>query len=253
MKIAVLVAVVAVVAASAGVATARVEQVQAFLVKHFRPLVEVHAAAFVAYFLVRMLKVMKMMKNSMKWIADKCTYIEQRIDAAAAKSGDVCRHMQQVFLEFDEAANHGLTVEVKWWWVERRLRQLYEDFSNSKAMEKCSYEVVKKTWSMLQLECKMRTLRDVVSYRHFEAELLENDEDMDWALKNMVKAAKYCTFWRPMQISELEQHEVQSCFEELLISQIGERVKEVKQYLEGDDMKKYEGLQLEGFVAGSSR
>ena len=157
------------------------------------------------------------------------------------------------FLEFDEAANPGLTVEVKWWWVDRMLRQLYEDFSNSKAMDKCSYEVVKKTWSMLQLECKMRTLRDVVSYRHFEAELLENDEDMDWALKNMVKAAKYCTFWRPMQISELEQHEVQSCFEELLISQIGERVKEVKQYLEGDDMKKYEGLQLEGFVAGSSR
>ena len=56
-----------------------------------------------------------------------------------------------------------------------------------------------------------------------------------------------------MKVSELEQHEVQSCFEELLISQIGERVKEVKQYLQGDDMKKYEGLQLEGFVAGSSR
>jgi len=41
MKIAVLVAVVAVVAASAGVATAGVEQLQAFLVKHLRPLVEV--------------------------------------------------------------------------------------------------------------------------------------------------------------------------------------------------------------------
>ena len=253
MKIAVLVAVVAAMAASAGVATAGVEQVQALLVKHWRPLVEVHAAAFVAYFLVKMLKVMKKVKNSVDWIADKFTYIEKRIDAAAAKSGDVCRHMQQVFLEFDEAANAGLTVEVKWWWVERRLRQLYEDFSNCKAMEKCSYEVVKKTWTMLQLECKMRTLRDVVSYRHFEAELLEDDEDMDWALKNMVKAAKYCSFWRPMQISALEQHEVQSCYEELLISQIGERVKEVKQYLEGDDMKKYEGLQLEGLVAGSSQ
>ena len=56
-----------------------------------------------------------------------------------------------------------------------------------------------------------------------------------------------------MNLSALEQHEIQSCFEELLISQIGERVKEVNQYLEGDDMKKYEGLQLEGFVAGSSK
>ena len=55
-----------------------------------------------------------------------------------------------------------------------------------------------------------------------------------------------------MQISELEQHEVQSCFEELLISQIGERVKEVKDYIEGDSMQKYAGLQLEGIIGGSS-
>ena len=64
------------------------------------------------------------------------------IDAAAAKSGDVCRHLQQVFLEFDVSLNEGQTVEMKWWWVERRLRQLYEDFSNCKVMEKRSYEVV---------------------------------------------------------------------------------------------------------------
>ena len=98
----------------------------------------------------------------------------------------------------------------------------------------------------------MRTLRDVVSHRHFEAELLEDDDDMEWALNNMVKAAMYCSFWRPMQISELEQHAVQSCYEELLISQIEERVKEMKQYIQGADMKKYEGLQLEGLIGGSS-
>ena len=132
MKIAV---VVAVAAAVAGVAIAGVEQAQALLV-NWRPLVGGPAAVFVAYFLVRILQIMKHLK---------CTYIEQRIYAAAAKSGDVCRHMQKVFLELDEAANPGLTVEVKWWWVERRLRQLYEDFSNSKAMDKCSSEVVKKT------------------------------------------------------------------------------------------------------------
>ena len=157
-----------------------------------------------------------------------------------------------MFLEFDAARNEGKTDEVKWWWVERRLRQLYEDFSNSKAMEKCSYEVVKKTWSMLQLECKMRTLRDVVSYRHFEAELLEDDEDMEWALKNMMKASVFCSFWHPMQVNAMEQHVTQSCFEEILTSQIAERVKEVKQYIEGDSMQKYAGLQLEGIIGGSS-
>ena len=56
-----------------------------------------------------------------------------------------------------------------------------------------------------------------------------------------------------MQINALENHVVQSSFEELLISQITERVKELKQYLQGDDMKKYEGLQLEGLVASSSK
>jgi len=36
------------------------------------------------------------------------------------------------------------------------------------------------------------------------------------------------------------------------MSQIAERVKEVKKYLEGADMKKFLGLELEGFLGGSS-
>jgi hypothetical protein len=219
---------------------------------NWQPIAASAVVAFVGYILMKMLQIMKKLKHELQWIGEKCTYIEQRIDAAAAKSGDICRHLQQVFLEFDAARNEGKTDEVKWWWVERRLRQLYEDFSNSKAMEKCSYEVVKKTWSMLQLECKMRTLRDVVSYRYFEAELLEDDEDMEWALKNMMQASVFCSFWHPMQVNAMEQHVTQSCFEEILTSQIAERVKEVKQYIQGDSMQKYAGLQLEGIIGGSS-
>ena len=143
-------------------------------------------------------------------------------------------------------------MEMKWWWVERRLRQLYEDFSNSKAMEKCSYEAVKLTWSMLQLEVKMRTLRDVVSYRHFAEPLGADDDDMEWALKNMTGAMNFCFFWSPMKVSEFEQHTAESCYEELLMGQIAERVKEVKKYLEGADMKKFTGLELECFLACSS-
>jgi hypothetical protein len=219
---------------------------------HWKPLAAGAIVAFVGYLMVQMLQIMKRMRQDLKWIGEKCSYMEQRMDAAGAKSGDVCRHLNQVFLEFDEAKHVGKSDEVKWWWVERRLRQLYEDFSNSKAMEKCSYEVVKKTWSMLQLECKMRTLRDVVSYRHFGAEHVEGDENPEWALKNMMKAARICSFWNPMPVSELEQNQVQNSFEEMLTAQLAERIKEVKQYIEGGSMKRYEGLQLEGIIGGSS-
>jgi hypothetical protein len=239
---------VAVVAALLGgtIAGLGVETVK----NHLLPIGAGAAAVFVAYCLLKMLKLMKQMKDELHWISEKCRYIEKRIDAAAAKSGDVCRHLQQVFLEFDADLNQGQTMEMKWWWVERRLRQLYEDFSNCKAMEKCSYGVAKKTWSMLQLEVKMR--RDTVAYRHFAEPLGEDDEDMEWALKNMNEAMKYCFFWKPMQLSELEQHTAESCYEELLMSQIGERVNEVKKSLEVADMKNFQGLELEGFLGGSS-
>ena len=55
-----------------------------------------------------------------------------------------------------------------------------------------------------------------------------------------------------MKVSELEQHTAECCYEELLMSQIAERVKEVKKYLEGSDMKKFQGLELEGIFGVSS-
>jgi hypothetical protein len=112
--------------------------------------------AFAVCVAIKMLKIMVQVVDELQWIAEKCKYIEKRMDAAAAKSADVCRHLQQVFLEFDFELNEAQTVEMKWWWVERRLRQLFEDFSNCKAMEKCSYGVVNRSWSMLQLEVKMK-------------------------------------------------------------------------------------------------
>jgi hypothetical protein len=208
------------------------------------------SAAFVA---INLLQMMKKMKTDLHWIADKCSYIEQRIDKAAAKSGDICRHLQQVFVNFDADKNAAKTMESKFWWVERRLRDLYEDFSNSKAMEKCNYEVVRKTWSMLQLEVKMRTLRNVVAMRH--AAGAKDHEDlvgMEWALKNMEAAAQQCSFWKPMDFNALENHKAQSCFEEILISSIDEKMKEVKQYVEGDVSLKFAGLNLGGLTAASS-
>jgi hypothetical protein len=37
---------------------------------------------------MKMLQIMKKLKHELQWIGEKCTYIEQRIDAAAAKSGE---------------------------------------------------------------------------------------------------------------------------------------------------------------------
>ena len=210
------------------------------------------AVAFAAFAGIKVVKLLEAVVDQLQWIGEKCNYIEKRIDASAAKSTDVCRHLQQVFLEFDVELNEAQTVEMKWWWVERRLRQLYEDFSNCEAMEKCSYEDVKKTWSMLQLEVKMRTLRDVISYRHFGEKPSGEDDDMEWALKNMNAALQCCTFWKPMQLSEFEEHKAGSCYEEMMMSQIAERVQEVKKYLEGSDLKKFKGLELDGFLGGSS-
>ena len=58
---------------------------------------------------------MKQLVYELQWIAEKCKYIEKRMDAAAAKSADVCRHLQQVFLEFDWELNEAQTVQIIWW------------------------------------------------------------------------------------------------------------------------------------------
>ena len=50
------------------------------------------------------------------------------MDAGATKVSDVCRHLQQMFEEFDEDVNEGRTVEAKWWWVQRRIRSVFEVF-----------------------------------------------------------------------------------------------------------------------------
>ena len=97
----------------------------------------------------------------------------------------------------------------------------------------------------------MRTLRDVVAWKHFDAKDMECD-DMEPALKNMQEALQYCKFWKPMPFAELEQHVVQSSFEVTLVSQIQERAMEIAAYIEGDSMQKYAGLPLEGIAGGSS-
>ena len=88
--------------------------------------------------------------------------------------------------------------------------------------------------------------------RHIGEKDGEAFKGMEWALKNMETAAEQCHFWKPMAFNVLENHEVQSCFEEILISSIDETTKEVKQYLEGDVSLKFAGLKLDGLTGASS-
>ena len=219
---------------------------------YLKPIAGGSITAFAAYVAINVLHMLQRMKTDMRWVAEKCSYIEQRIDGASAKSEDICRHLQQIFLEFDAEKHAAKTKESKLWWVERGLRKLYEDFSNSKAMQNCSYEVVKKTWSMLLLNVKIKTLRNAVALRHFGEKDGEEYKGMEWALKNMEAAVGQCSLWTPMELNVLENHQVQSCFEEILVSDIGEKMKEMKQYLEGDVSLKFAGLKLEGLTAASS-
>ena len=137
---------VAVLAAVVGARMIGVEELQ----NHWRPIVAVAVAAFVVYLLMKIFEYMQYCEAHLQWIGEKTTYIEQRIDKAAGRTGDICRHLQQTFQEFDLKKNEAKTTEAKWWWVERRPRSIFEDFANCRAMEKSSFQAVQNSWSMLQ-------------------------------------------------------------------------------------------------------
>lgn len=146
MKKAVVVAVVAAIV-GVGAVCAHPELVQ----QHWKPAAVVAFISCAAYSLMKIMEYMEYIEMDLQWIGEKCTYMKRRVDSGLAKSGDVCRHVQKLLEEFNEDMNEGKTKASKWWWVERRLRCHFEDFSNSKAMEKSSFEEVKKSWNMLQM------------------------------------------------------------------------------------------------------
>ena len=212
--------------------------------------------AFVVVFAVKVLNLLKKMKQQMEFIAEKCSYMEQRMDAAAAKTSDVCRHVQRIFEEFDEDSNEGVSVESKWWWVQRRMRAVCEDFCSSRTMESMNFISVKATWSLLQLEVKLRVCRDLIACR-FYADPADNFSEeqagLEHCLKNMMKANEYCEYWRPMSLQHFDTYEATTGHEEILLSQVKERIAELKLYMEQSKSEGlFEDMQLGGIISGST-
>ena len=207
--------------------------------------------ALFAAIAVRSSMQIKKMEKRLAFIGEKCCYMEKRMDAGAAKVSDVCRHLQQMFEEFDEDVNEGRTVEAKWWWVQRRIRSVFEDFCCSATMLRMDFTQVKAVWSLLQMEVKLRVCRDIVASRYYE----QNDEEtaaLEHCMKNMVKASNYSEFWRPMTVGAFEMYEATSGLEEILVSQVKERIAELQDYMmETTKSKLMEGLPLEGIRADS--
>ena len=78
-----------------------------------KPIAGGSITASAAYVAINVLRMLQRMKTDLRWLAEKCSYLEQRIDGASAKSGDICRHLQQIFLEFDAEKHAAKTKESK--------------------------------------------------------------------------------------------------------------------------------------------
>lgn len=250
MKMAVAIAVFAVGCGCGGIA-ASAEMVE--IVKQIGVLA---FGVFAVVYLLKMFKMVKHLKEECSFIAEKCSYMEKRMDAGNARIGDLCRHMVQVFEEFDEDLNEAKDEASKWWWVQRRMRNLYEDFCCSANMHGVAFQSVKHLWSLLQLEVKLRTRRDLVACRYFAvpgADLTAEHAVLEHCMKNIEKASQHCEFWRPMPMYVFEAYEASSGFEEILVSQLKERIAELKDYADMASGKHlFEGFHVEGLFGDSS-
>ena len=189
--------------------------------------------------------------------AEKLTYMERRMDKGQAHIPDVCRHLSQVLQEFDESQN-AAEGHMKWWWVSRRVRDLYEALGSSLISNGAPMDSVEKIWSMVLLEVYLRNCRDFVAEKLNRVKYPEQyDEDGEatygHALKNMQMGASFIDMWSPMKPDEVQNVRPATPWEKVLKSQILERFEELTAYkMKEGKMQKdlFEGTFYE--VSGSS-
>lgn len=212
------------------------------------------ACTFAAW---RAWKILLKVLGCLETAAEKLTYMERRMDKGQAHIPDVCRHLSQVLQEFDEAQN-AAEGHMKWWWVSRRVRDLYEALGSSLISNGAPMESVEKIWSMVQLEVFLRNCRDYVAEKMNKLKYPEQyDEDgavsYGHALKNMKEGASYIDMWNPMKPEDVQNVQPATPWEKVLKSQILERIEELTVYkVQAGKMKAdlFEGTFYE--VSGSS-
>ena len=217
--------------------------------------------AFAAVVGVKALQTMKYMETMMEVVVQKCTYMEARMDKGAGRVQDVCRHMSQTFADFEEKVNFGHTLKEKWWWVCRRVRDTYEDFTGALMQKGLQYKAMTGAWSLVCLEVYLRCCRDIAAIRFAAMSGEEIDEDEKAGLENALKnfavvaeCAELCSFWVPLEMELLEAFEPSSGVETVLKYQTMERIAELQQYAAtcSDGVKLFEGMNLKKIGIGAA-
>ena len=217
--------------------------------------------AFAAVVGVKALQTMKYMETMMEVVVQKCTYMEARMDKGAGRAQDVCRHMSQTFADFEEKVNSGFTLKEKWWWVCRRVRDTYEDFTGALTQKGLEYKAMTGAWSLVCLEVYLRCCRDIAAIRFAVMNGEEIDEDEKAGLENALKnfavvaaCAELCSFWAPLEMEYLEAFEPSSGAETVLKYQAMERIAELQQYAAtcSDGVKLFEGMNLKKIGIGAA-
>ena len=194
--------------------------------------------------------------HNLQTCAEKLTYMEHRMDKANAHIGDVRRHLNQMFAEFDPEKNEGKG-DTKWWWCSRRCRELYAAFASSLMEKGAVMENVQTIWKMLQCEVQLRAIRDLAAERWSKLKSpnfydAESEECHLHALKMMKAGIGKVDFWSPMKFVEVQGFECKSPWEVVLKAQILERHEELLQYQQDAGDKASSIFEGTGFKYGGS-
>lgn len=229
----------AAVASIAVVASMQIGQMQALqFLQAFKVELGAGAAMAVAVAVIaKLLKHMQCMEQMVQVLVEKCSYMEARMDKGAGKVSDVCRHLSRTFADFDPAANYAGSLKEKWWWVCRRVRDCYEDFSGALMEKGLNFEGCTGAWSLLCLEVYLRCCRDVAAFRFAAYSGDEVDAEELYSAENALNnfevvggSPDICSFWTPLDMQLLESFQPSSGVEMVLKGQAMERVEELMQY-----------------------
>ena len=168
------------------------------------------------------------METTVKNIEEKTNFMEQRLDHTAGFQKDVCRHLSQEMMQYDN--------KLKKIWLERRLREVMEvcicGCVKSGIMEEADQL---KNWQFACSEVKMRTWRDEAMLQQSGPEALGWDEEMVEGHKFLLQNVQLTgvDLWQPLSgtvMEKLQVDDVKHWRNKLMVKQLLERVEEMKEF-----------------------